>query len=545
MILLQGNPNLGANNSLIGWGLLLLIIGIVVYRIFIYPRLNRTTPNKEESEGTVQKGKSSPLENKLGRLVKGLDGQLINSARFESPLLAAIFTKTPLRLTIAALIFIVVLFIWGEWQAGLIMLGIVALILLFHSIGYISIWRKEEGGKDILTGLYWYYKDAEKSLEYLVKASEANNDPFIASLIAKKLDKIESLKPEEEREYSEAINWYEQAVNNPRYDIRESLDALIWLKIGEGEYEDALHYLTILQIEYEVESLKEYSAAYFGLAEKREYQCDLQEAIEYYEKALEINQDVNHYLHYQIISKLTFLYGQIGDFTQSKARANQLLRLYLEGRYKIGFNEFIEEASYPFKSTSDIDGFISMLSEGISRNASEEMSIEFKSFLAEFLRATGRTEQAEGYEQDLLQNHGKKLSTDRQRKGNQPNLLHTSESKWDWDQVIAICDEAIQESQGDKTYYYRTLIKALFYKGNSKEALDNLDTLIGLKMNDSSIYFSDEDFSLFARLYQAGCQNDKAIKAYKMWIAKEEKGTYSSEEKTKWIEKQIKQLSQF
>jgi tetratricopeptide (TPR) repeat protein len=536
-------PPGGDLTSIISWILLLILVSLVIYRVFIFPRLNRTIPKKEESEDTFQRGGNSPLENTLGNLVKGLDGQLINSARFESPLLAAIFTKTPLRLTIAALIFIIVLFIWGEWQAGLITLGLVALILLFHSIRYISIWRKEEGGKDILTGLYWYYKDAEKSLEYLVKASEANSDPFIASLIARKLDKIESLKPEEEREYSEAINWYEQAVNNPRYDIRESLDALIWLKIGEGEYEDALHFLTILQSKYDVQPPKEYSATYFGLAEKRECQCDLQEAIEYYEKALEIDQAVNPYLHYEIISKLVLLYGQIGDFTQSKSRANQLLRFYLEGRYKIGFDEFIEEASYPFKSTSDIDGFISMLSEGISRNASEEMSIEFKSFLAEFLRATGRTEQAEGYEQDLLQNHGKKLSTDRQRKGNQPNLLHTSESKWDWDQVIAICDEAIQESQGDKTYYYRTLIKALFYKGNSKEALDNLDTLIGLKMNDSSIYFSDEDFSLFARLYQAGCQNDKAIEVYKMWLASEEKGTSIGEDKVRWIESRIKQLS--
>ncbi|MCI5091183.1 tetratricopeptide repeat protein [Phaeodactylibacter sp.] len=543
MILLQGNLSPGANTPLMSWILLFLIVGIVVYRILIYPRLNRTTPKKGVSEDKVQKGKSSPLENKLGSLVKGLDGQLINSARFESPLLAAIFTKTPLQLTIAALIFIIFLFIWGEWQAGLIMLGIVALVLLFHSIRYISIWRKEEGGKDILNGLYWYYKDAQKSLDYLIKASEANDDPFIASLIAKKLDKIESLKPEEEREYSEAINWYEQVVNNPRYDISGSLDTLIWLKIGEGEYEDALHYLTILQSKYEVQSPKEYSAAYLGLAEKREFQCDVQEAIEYYEKALEIDQAVNPYLHYEIISKLTFLYGQIGDFTQSKAKANQLLKLYLEGKYKIGFREFIEEASYPFKSTSDIDGFVLMLSEGLNANATEDISIEFKSYLAAFLRAAGRPQQAEVFEQDLLQNHGKKLSADIQRKGNQPNLLHTSEGKWDWDQVIAICDEAIQESQGDKTYYYRSLIKALFYKRNSKEALDNLDTLIGLKMNDSSIYFSDEDFRLFANLYQAGCQNDKAIEVYKMWLASEEKGSSIGEDKVRWIESRIKQLS--
>lgn len=492
MILLQTGFLLRENDSSFSWILLFLIIGLVVYRIFISLNLHQTSLKKEESGDIVQRGKKSPLENLLHSLVRGLDGQLINSARFESPLLAAIFTKTQLRITTYSLILVAVLFILGAWQVGLLALGIITFGLWFHSSRYTYVWKKEEGGKDILTGLYWYYKDVEKSLEYLMKASDINSDPFIAYLIAKKLDKIESLKPEEERACSDAIDWYEQVVEHSKYDIKESLNSLIWLKIQEGQYEDALHYLAILKSEYEVESPRGYLAAYFGLGEENELQSNLDEAIEYYEQALEISPELQSNIPCIITSKLTFLYSRIGEFNNSKAKAEQLLKFYLAGEFqnkkstsKPTFNEFIEDVSYPFKCTADIEGFVSMLSRGINSNTSEEMVIKLKSYLAEFLRAVRRKEQTDVIKDDLLE---------------------VSKSKWDWDQVITICDERIPENQGNKTYYYLALIKALLYKGKLDEALVNLDSLIELQNQDNSFKLPDEDFHLFARLYQTGCQ---------------------------------------
>lgn len=587
--------------SIISWLLLFLIIGIVVYRILNDPVLRQSIFKKKESDDTVQRGKKSPLESLLRNLVRGLDGQLINSARFKSPLLAAIFTKTQLRITTFALILVAVLFILGAWEGGLLALGIVALALWGHSSQYTYVWKKEEGGKDILTGLYWYYKDSEKSLQYLMKASEVNNDPFMAYLIAEELKSIESWKPEEERSYSEAIYWYERVVERSKYDIRESLNSLNSLKIQEGQYEDALRHLDTLKDEYEVESPMRYSAAYFGIGEENELQCKLDEAIEYYKQALEIFPELQSNIPCIITSKLTFLYSRIGEFDNSKTTAEQLLKFYLAGEFqnKLStsnqtFNEFIEEISYPFKCTADIEGFVTMLSQGINSNTSEEMAVKFQSYLVKFLRRAGRIEQAEVFEQNLLKNHEKNIHYDRgfdhlksaqsqlkkpssvitdmenlelyrmgyydrffenlkylfdnnediQAKDYHHILLGFSLSRWEWDQVITICDEGLaEEDQNNIYHYYRALIKALLYKGKLDEALVNLGSLIELQNQDNSFGLPDEDFHLFARLYQADCQKGKAIKIYEMWMAKENKGSYISEDKIRWIKKKIQQLS--
>lgn len=550
MILLQATAFDGDNSSPFKWILSLILICLVVYRIFIYPRLNRTTPKKEASEDTVQRDRNSPLEDLLGNLVRGLDGELINSTRFKSPLLAAIFTKRFIWATFFTLSLTVFVFVIGDWQASLVMLGMGVLVLWEHSHQYIYVWEKKEGGKDILTGLYWYYKDSEKSLQYLMKANVVNSDPFIAYLIAEKLYKIESRKHEEERTYSLAIDWYEQVIEHSKYDIRESLNILSYLKIQEGEYEDALYHLATLKDAYGIEYPRRYLAAYLGLGEKDELKCDLEGSIEYYEQASKIDPELQPDISCIITSKLTFLYSKTEEFNNSKAKAEQLLKFYLAGEFqnklstsKPTFYEFIEEVSYPFKCTADIEGFVSMLSQGINNNTSEEMAVEFKSYLVKYLRRAGRIEQAEAFEQDLFRNHGKNLAVDSQRKNSQPDLLEISKSAWNWDQVIAICDERIPENQGNKPYYYLTLIKALIYKGKLDEAFLHLDSLIELQSQENSFYLPDEDFHLFARLYQADCKKGKAIKIYEMWMAKENKGSYVRKDKIKWMKKKIKELS--
>ena len=552
MILLQSDSFFWDDSSLSYWVLVSFIIGLVVYRIFIHPQRNRKTSSEAEVDNSLYRNQKSPLESTLRDLIWGLDIHHINSDRFSSPLLAAIFTKIQLTLTIIALTFIVLFFANGGWQGGLIILGITAFFLGGYSSQYIRIWKKELGGKDILTGLYWYHKDHDKSLMHLKKASEVNDDPFMSYIIAHDLKLVESRKSEEEQDYSEVIGWFEQIVNNSNYDIKESLQGLISSLNRNHQYEEALSYLPKYEEEYGSELPWEYQIAYRGLAERYELQCNLERAIEYYEKALEIEGDKTQpFVYCVILSKLIFFYAMSEEFAQSKDNAKKLTHTYLLDEYQNRpskfpetYNEFIEMVSLPFKMTNEMDGYVSMLFEGIETDGSGKTHKRVKLYLAKFLRVAGRAKKAEALDLDLLENHGENMPEERSGKDYRPSPLEMSIGQWNWDQVIAICDEKLlEENPQNKPYYYRTLLKALLYKGKLNESLLNLDSLLELKRSDSTIYMNEEDYRFFAKLYQAGCMKEKAIEIYQMWIAKEERSSYVDEDKIRRINKKIRQLT--
>jgi len=585
MILLKVGFDSDNNDSLFSWILLLILVGIVIWRLAVIFNFSLIADSGGKYTKQVKRVKrKSPLE--IFAINNGVTPSQIATNQFDSPFLATILHSFIAANMIPLVIGVVVIILGGYYFEKITIRMINAFLVftgfyvLSNAIPVLIFLRRNPAGKDFLAGLYHYNNQSRLSLKHLKAAAKNSNDPYIPFLIADRLVKDEnntSGGSDSSVDYSEAIQWLDIAITNPKYNIAEFLTTNIQLrqkmKDFNGAYQDLIKYEELYGAKDKGYIRHTKLDLTQNLAEIEHIKGNNKQAIIYLEEAL-IPAEYWGTIKVRLLKEMSWYYFLLEDYDKSKRYIIESLHTFIkeDNKYQsigtgINTEEFLESLALPFQVTVDRQGYLETLNKGFSSSKSKRLVERLKVLYAKQLRDFGMIYEADNAERDLVENHGitlfpkygldnpelakKILNTEmEERMAYEPSTLfemgyytegleyinylvkkHKNrketdysdlfmkmyERQWDYTSLIQICDDMIVEYPDQSFDLRKKLVTALYLKGRLNEAYNMMEDVLGMVNKNSNLKIYGAEYWFYWKLARANYRYHKAIEICKAY----------------------------